>query len=138
MFAVIETNGATHIVIHVPADRAAQSLPALALMLERNATFINKGWRSLDIVTPTMSITLGNKFESDQPEIPHLIIHDGSEIIDETFYAASPERMISQKAAIEKKDSENAKIRKELEFTKQQLANAHERIKELLDESDSK
>lgn len=45
MFAVIETNGATHIAIHVPHQGAEKSLPALARMLEENATFIRTGYR---------------------------------------------------------------------------------------------
>ncbi|MFM1799063.1 MAG: hypothetical protein RLZZ117_1341, partial [Cyanobacteriota bacterium] len=34
MFALIETNGATHIAIHIPHDGADKSIPALVGMLE--------------------------------------------------------------------------------------------------------
>ena len=37
MFAVIETNGATHIAINIPMEGADRSLPALAAMLENEA-----------------------------------------------------------------------------------------------------
>ena len=135
MFAVIETNGATHIAINIPKEGADRSLPALAAMLENNATFIRQNWRDIETVKPRMGITLGNTYEVKDSDAAELVIQANLETIDESFVIASPEVFVSNKAALAKKDAEIDRIRKELDFTKQQLSAAKERIKELENEA---
>jgi len=48
MFAQIQTNGATHIIIHIPHEGSEKSLPQLAAMLEQNAVFIQDGYSMYD------------------------------------------------------------------------------------------
>lgn len=135
MFAVIETNGATHIAINIPKEGADRSLPALAAMLEHNATFIRHNWRDVETVKPRMGITLGNTYEVKDSDAAELVIQAQPETIDESFVIASPEVFVSNKAALAKKDAEIDRIRKELDFTKQQLSAAKERIETLENEA---
>lgn len=137
MFALIETNGATHIAIHIPKDGADKSLPALAAMLEGNATFINNGWRNTEIVRPKMSITLGDTHTFDSDETGELTIAASSEVIGEDFVIAVPEVLISNRKAIEKKSAEIDRLRQELQNVRYQLDAANSRLTELTtDESD--
>lgn len=135
MFAVIETNGATHIAINIPKEGADRSLPALAAMLENNATFIRQNWRDIETVKPRMGITLGTIYEVKDSDAAEIVIQANPETIDESFVIASPEVFVSNKAALAKKDAEIDRIRKELDFTKQQLSAAKERIEELENEA---
>lgn len=128
MFAIIETNGANHIAIHIPKEGADKSLPALAAMLENNATFINKGWREINIVTPKMSITLGDKFETESDDAGELLIKASSDVINEDFVIAKPESFISNKKALAKKQEEIDRLRSELQSVKYQLDAANARI----------
>jgi len=116
MFVTIETNGATHIAINVPHEGSDRSLPTIIAMLENNATFIRHNWRDIDIVKPRMGITLGDTFEIKEPESAEVVIQPRSEILDESFMIASPAVLISNKAAIARKDAEIDKLRKELVF----------------------
>lgn len=131
MFAIIETNGATHIAIHVPYAGAEKTLPALAAMLENNATFINKGWRDCGTVTPSMKIILGNKFETEKDDGPELLIKADDSVIDDSFVIASPEVFVSNKKALAKKDEEITRLRAEVAHTKNQLESLQTRVAEL-------
>lgn len=135
MFALIETNGATHIAISIPKEGSDKSLPALAAMLEHNATFIRKSWRDLETVKPVMGITLGNTYTVGDADVADLVIHDQPEAIDESFVIATPEVFVSNKKAMERKDNALSSLRTELEHTKQLLARANERIETLENEA---
>lgn len=130
MFAIIETNGANHIAIHIPHEGADKSLPALAAMLEHNATFINKGWREIGVVTPKMSIILGDKFETESDDAGELLIKASADVISEDFVIATPEAFISNKKAIAKKQEEIDRLRSELQSVKYQLDAANARLAE--------
>lgn len=96
MFALIETNGATHIAIHVPRDAAANSLPVLAAMLEQNATFIRQGYNDGSIVTPKMSIQLGDVYNHETGAADFRIEPaDSACIVDDTFTLATPDVLTS-------------------------------------------
>ncbi|PJM66447.1 hypothetical protein [Achromobacter ruhlandii] len=130
MFAIIETNGANHIAIHIPNEGADKSLPALAAMLEHNATFINKGWREIGVVTPKMSIILGDKFETESDDAGELLIKASADVISEDFVIATPEAFISNKKAIAEKQKEIDRLRSELQSVKYQLDAANARLVE--------
>lgn len=130
MFAIIETNGANHIAIHIPNEGADKSLPALAAMLEHNATFINKGWREIGVVTPKMSIILGDKFETESDDAGELLIKASDDVISEDFVIATPEAFISNKKAIAEKQKEIDRLRSELQSVKYQLDAANARLSE--------
>lgn len=121
MFAKIKTEGATHILIHVPGDAAAKSLPALAAMLEENAVFIRDGYSKYDIVEPKMEIVLGNKVTLESYEGEALTVAAGGSVIDDGFEIATPDVLASNRKGIEKKNAEIAKLRAELAFVKSQL-----------------
>lgn len=131
MFAVIETKGATHIAINIPKEGADKSLPALAAMLEYNATFIQKGWRELNIVKPAMSIVLGNSYNAEDAECGEITIQAEREALDESFHIASPEILISNKKAIAKKEEEIKRLRAELDHTKEQLRESRSQVEAL-------
>ncbi|AZS78774.1 hypothetical protein ELS24_10155 [Achromobacter spanius] len=130
MFAVIETKNATHIAIHIPHEGSDKSLPALAAMLENNATFINKGWREIGVVKPEMSIILGDKFDAESDDAGELLIKASSAVVSDDFVIAAPEVFVSNKKAIAKKQEEIDRLRSELQSVKYQLEAAHAQLKE--------
>jgi len=128
MFAVIETNGANHIAIHIPHEGADKSLPALAAMLEHNATFINKGWREIGVVTPKMSIVLGDKFETESDDAGELLIKANGAVVNDDFVVATPEVFVSNKKAIAEKQKEIDRLRSDLQNVKYQLDAANAQL----------
>jgi uncharacterized Fe-S cluster-containing protein len=136
MFAIIHTNGATHIAIHVPHAGADRSLPALAAMLEQNTTFIHQGYQELKTVKPSMSISLGNEYRCENYDLELAVVESGAVIGDE-FVIASPEVFASNAKSLKKKDEELAKLRTELSFVKSQLDSANAALSSLREERDN-
>lgn len=132
MFAIIKTNGANEIAIHIPHHGAEKTLPALAAMLEQNATFINRGYYEASVVNPEMQIVLGNTYivDGDKPTIE--IAASGS-VIGEDFFADTPEVRVSFKKVIESKDKEIERLRTELSMAKMERDNLQERVNGLLE-----
>lgn len=128
MFAVIDTNGASHIVIHVPHEGAEKSLPALARMLEENTTFIRSGYREFSLAKPKMSIELGDTYCIEGQD-ETLAIATVDSVLDEDFVNATPEVLVSNKKAREKASAEEQRLRNELAFAKDEL----ERLKAKLE-----
>jgi hypothetical protein len=122
MFALIDTKNATHIAINIPKEGADKTIPALVGMLECNAVFIHKGYSTLETRTADMSIQLGDKITLDNSDSELIVLMPSStEILDESFVHESPEVLVSNRKAIEKKDAEIQRLRTELAHTKQQL-----------------
>lgn len=130
MFAVIETNGASQIVIYVPHEGADRTLPALARMLEQNATFIRAGYQEMAIVKPTMSITLGNSYKLQHSE-EELAIAESGVVLGDDFANASPEAFVSNALARKKAGEESQRLRTELSFTKDELSRLRTQLAEL-------
>lgn len=126
MFALIKTNGATEIVVHIPREGAEKSLPALVGMLEKNTVFLKRSWRTLEQCEPKITIELGNKVTEESPDTGELaiLVPESDEVLDESFVTATPEVLISNKKIVEGKDAEIGRLRKELDFVKQQLEDA--------------
>lgn len=125
MFAVIETNGASHIAINIPHEGSEKSLPALARMLEQNAVFIKKGYQEVSVVAPVMSITLGNSFVVDNSD-DVLVVKESGAVIGDDFVNHTPEVAVSNSKALKREKDEISRLRTELSYTKQQLAVALE------------
>jgi hypothetical protein len=121
MFALIETNNATHIAIHIPAEKAHESMPALARMLEQNATFIKQSWREMEVVKPAMSIVLGNSYDVKDSDGESLKVVERAEVIGDEFVADSPDVFRSNKTYREKKEAEIATQRREIDSLKLQV-----------------
>jgi hypothetical protein len=122
MFALIDTKGATHIAIHVPNEGADKSLPALIGMLEKNSTFIKNTYSSLETVTPTTNITLGDKVTCDNSYCDMIVtVPESDQVVGEGFVLADTAVYVSNAKARERADNENSKLRKELEFLKAKL-----------------
>jgi len=117
MFAIIKTNGANEIAIHIPHHGAEKTLPALAAMLEQNATFINRGYYEASVVNPEMQIVLGNTYIVDS-EKPTIEIAVSGSVIGEDFVTDTPEVRVSFKKVIESKDKEIERLRTELSMAK--------------------
>ena len=133
MFALIKTNGATHIAIHIPQQGAEKSLPALIGMLEHNSVFINKGWQTLETVKPETTILLGNTITEDHRDSElFLTIPGGEDVIDDSFVLATPDVFVSNKKAAERANKELSQLRTELDHTKSLLQQAQERITALV------
>lgn len=117
MFAIIKTNGANEIAIHIPHNGAEKTLPALAAMLEQNATFINRSYYDASVVKPEMQIVLGNTYIVDS-EKPTIEIAVSGSVIGEDFVTDTPEVRVSFKKVIESKDKEIERLRTELSMAK--------------------
>jgi len=130
MFAIIETNGATQIVIHVPHEGADRTLPALARMLEQNATFIRAGYQEMAIVKPAMSIVLGSTHKLQHSD-EELAIAESSVVLGDDFVNATPAAFVSNAAARKKADAEQQRLRTELSFTKDELTRLRAQLAEL-------
>jgi hypothetical protein len=122
MFALIDTNGATHIAINIPPDGADKTIPALVGMLENNAVFVNRHYSGIETRVPEMSIQLGDKlsFESSNEEMV-IVIPSKTNVLDDSFVMEAPEVRISNMKAIQAKDGEIKRLRNELEHTKHRL-----------------
>jgi hypothetical protein len=132
MFAVIETNNASHVVIHIPHEGSEKSLPALARMLEKNAVFVRSGYSEFSIVKPAMNIVLGDSYKIDRCE-EELIIKASADVLGEDFQVATPDVFVSNAKSIKKKDDEISRQRTEISFLKQQLEQTTAQIKALTD-----
>ena len=131
MFALIETNGATHIAIHVPHQGADKTLPALTAMLEQNATFIAKSWRELSTKKPSMSIVLGDRIKVEDSEEGELIVAESGAVIGEDFMIATPEVFVSNAKTLAKLRNNDEKAQTEIRFLKQELESLKARLAEL-------
>jgi hypothetical protein len=129
MFALIHTKGATHIAINIPHDGADKTIPALVGMLENNAIFVDRCYSGVETRVPEMSIQLGNKlsFDTHDEELA-IVIPSSTSVLDDSFVQESPEVRISNKRAIESRDTEINRLRTELAHTKQQLQDLQDRI----------
>lgn len=130
MFAVIETNNASHVVIHIPHEGSEKSLPALARMLENNATFVRSGYSEFSIVKPSMNIVLGESYKIDRSD-EELVITASPDVLSSDFQIATPEVFVSNAKSAKKKDEEISRQRTEINFLKQQLEQATAQIKAL-------
>lgn len=133
MFAIIKTNGANEIAIHIPHQGAEKTLPALAAMLEQNATFINRSYYEATVVKPEMQIVLGNTYIVDS-EKPTIEIAVSGSVIGDDFVTDAPEVRVSFKKLVDGKDKEIERLRSELSFAKTERDRLQERINELADQ----
>jgi sensor histidine kinase regulating citrate/malate metabolism len=132
MFAQIETNGATHIIIHVPHVGAERSLPALAAMLEQNAIFLQNGYSDRKIVEPKMSVMLGDRVDMDMRDDSVVIkVPDSGAVLDDSFVIAQPQVFVSNAKAIKERDERYQRINTELSFVKSELARYKEMVEKL-------
>lgn len=122
MFALIELNGATHMAINVPLERADKTLPALLGMLEQNTVLIQKSYHTLEKRKGSMSIQLGNTLSVDGygDEIV-IVVPDSGAIIDDHFELATPNVFVSNKKALDSQRDEIKRLRTELAHVEQQL-----------------
>jgi hypothetical protein len=134
MFATIETNGATHILINIPHEGASKSLPALASMLENNAVFVKRGYSEASIVKPGMMISLGDHllldFTSYSGGVEMVIkAEDSTAVLDDSFMPATVDAFVSCAKSSKAKDDEINRLRTELSFVKSE----NERMKSQLE-----
>lgn len=128
MFMIIDTKGATGILVNVPAQGAATSLPKLVELFEHNAVFINKGWREIKTVRPSISIQLGNSYEALDSEDQHVIVVDGPLTIDADYEIATPEVFTRNTQQLKKKNEEIESLNRKLKYTEEMLADANRKI----------
>lgn len=132
MFAVIDTNGANRIVIHIPSEGSERSLPALARMLEQNAVFINAGYHESKTVSPSMTITLGAEYRIEESRGELLVsAPDSPAVIDEHFVNLTPEVLVSNAKALAQRDEQISRQRTEIDHLKVQLKAAQETLDEV-------
>ena len=132
MFVQIETKGASHIVIAVPGDMAAKSLPMLAAMLEQNAVFVNKGYQSISIVKPEMTITLGQVIQVGDDSNGEVIkIVESGHVVGNEFELATPEVFVSNAKQKKYQEGRIADLNARLSLANSELAALKERVQEL-------
>lgn len=130
MFAIIDTNGANTIAIHIPLEGSEKTLPMLARMLESNATFLNKGYSSIVTCAPKMSIALGNKVTFENSDFEMDIQHS-DEVIGEGFVVACPDTYISMAKGLKTRDETNRRLSTENEHLKNELARIQRQLEDL-------
>jgi len=129
MYAIIETKGATQIVINIPLDGAEKSLPMLAGMFEKNATFINKGWREINLVRPEITVVLGNDYHVTVDETDMVIQpSEHPNIIDNGFVLADQDVFISNRKQREALESKISSLNTELQYQKDLVAKFREQV----------
>ena len=132
MFAIIKTNGANEIAIHIPHQGAEKTLPALAAMLEQNAVFIRKDWRNAELVKPEMTISLGNAFSLEgDSETPDIVVAESSAVIGDDFVNFTPDIKASYTKVIAGKDKEIERLKAERDMAKTERDRLQDRINEL-------
>lgn len=134
MLLNIETNGATNIVINVPAERIKYAQDLINIF-EKNAVFVNSGYSNTTIVTPKQTLELGEniKFKSsgyNSEEIELEVVGKGDSRLEDAVIA-TPEVFISMSEATKKYKIELEKLTKEITFLKMQVANKDEEIEAL-------
>lgn len=135
MFALIKTNGASEIAIHIPHQGSEKTLPALAAMLEQNAVFIKNDYYSLETVKPSMSIVLGNTHKSDNSENELIVAETGAVIADD-FVLATPDVFVSHAKGLKREKDENSRLRTENSFLKSELERLKAQLEELTKNED--
>jgi hypothetical protein len=118
MFALIKTNGATHIAIHIPSDDScSDSLQQLALMLEHNAIFYEDSWNRAGVVEPEMTVLLADKVKlknrSENPEF--IVVPPNSAVLYKSFEICAPEVLVSFAKQKEKFEETIKRLRNEIE-----------------------
>lgn len=141
MFAKIETNGATHILINIPQEGADKSLPALARMLEQNAVFVQKGYNEGKIVKPEMSITLGDCIVMDFTNYSNgsevvVKANESAAVLDESFVNVTPDVLTSNFKALKAKDDEISRLRTESSFLKSENERMKSQLEALINNND--
>lgn len=130
MFALIDTKGATHIAINIPHEGADKTIPSLVGMLEQNAIFVHRSYNTLETRIPEMSIQLGDKLlMNTSGEELAITIPFSTSILDESFVNESPEVKISNKKAIEERDSKIQRLQLEVANLNQSLNDLKDQIK---------
>jgi len=137
MFALIKTNGASHIAIHIPHAGAEKTLPALAAMLEQNATFMNIGYDECTVVNPEMEIRLGDTIKQEGSDKGDIVVSESGAVINAEWVKASPEVFLDNTKAMKKRDDEASRLRNEVSFLKQQLDDLKSQLSALTAESDA-
>ena len=134
MFALIKTNGASEIAIHIPGDdNCSTSLKQLALMLENNATFYHDDWSEFKLINPEMSIILGDQLHiqgrSENGEFA--LVPAGFDRLDESFEIATPEVRASYAKAKEAFKEQIKRLRNENEAKDIEIRRLEQRIDEM-------
>lgn len=135
MFAVIETKGANHIIINIPHEGSEASLPALARMLEQNAVFVNVAWREMSVTKPAMSIVLGDNYQIDGHDELLAVAKSGA-VLPDDFVNATPEVFVSNAKQRKRHEDEEARLRAELTYTKNELDRIKAQLAELTAEQE--
>lgn len=131
MFATIETKGATHIAIYIPHEGSEKSLPALARMLEQNAAFINAGYNEAKTVTPSMNITLGDKFQIEGYNHDAIAVATSVSVVSDDFVSATPQVFTSNAEFRKKAEAEQSRLRSENSYLKSEIDSLKAKLAEL-------
>ena len=131
MFMKIKTNNADSIVIGVPTDVAAESLPQLIAMFENNAVFVRKLWGApYEVIEPSIEIILGDKVVSSDSEHT-LAVTSHNAVLDNNFSIYQPSLRADYSKALDKKEKENAKLRAEVNYLTNEIASLKESLQNL-------
>lgn len=128
MFIIVDTNNATHLAINIPTEVAAQALPSIANMFEKNTIFVQNGWSGFELKTPTITIGLGDSYKFDRGDTA-LLIADNPQVIDTDFEIATPEVFFKNTELIKKKDTEIKNLRDEIRALKYQVSSLTEDLR---------
>jgi len=134
MFALIKTNGASEIAIHIPSDDSCStSLKQLSLMLEHNAKFLQDNWNEFKLIQPEMTIILGDQvnLESRSENGEFLVVPERSDVLGESFEIVTPEVQVSYAKAKQAFKDTIKRLRHEKESADLEIEQLKQRIQEL-------
>ncbi len=138
MFALIKTNGATHIAIHIPSDDScSDSLKQLALMLENNAIFYEDSWTRPGVVEPEMTVLLADKVKldgrTDNPE--YIVVPPSDAVLYKSFEICTPEVLVSFARQKEKFEETIKRLRNEIEAQRFTIKSLEKQCEDTVEDS---
>lgn len=137
MFMKIDTRNANYIVISVPSETSATSLPQLINMFEHNAVFVQQSWSAPHtVVEPKIEIMLGDTLLTDNGE-HSMFVTKSDCVLDEQFVIYDPQVRADYVKALDKKEKENTKLRAEVNYLNNELNSLKEQLAALQDNQDN-
>ena len=131
MFIEIKAQSANTILISVPTETSAKSLPSIVEMLENNAVFLHDGWSSLDVIKPKISISLFDEYTAQGGDVKYTV-KSSDAVLSDDFVHCTPEVLVSFKEASKGYKETIEKLKKQISA----LETLNENLRAEIDKAD--
>ena len=129
MYIVIESADVNKILVAVPKNSSPNQMQGIINLFEKNAVFVQDNYAGQKILSPKITVFLGDKFECGS-EHKLLVTLENENGIPEGFVSASPEVFVSNKEELLKKTKRIYALEAELSVAKQKIKELEEGIEE--------